>query len=81
MANIQFLELRPAETPIEDLSCEVANNILGGTCPGEGGGGEGEGEGGFLLIPVGGGFFNVFSAFDGEYLDTINDLVALDRLL
>ena len=69
MANIKLLELRSAETPIEELSCEATNNILGGTCPGEGGG-EGEGEGGFLLVFVGGRSYNRFT-LDGVYVDTI----------
>ena len=30
MASIQILELRPAETSIEDLSDDVAGNITGG---------------------------------------------------
>ena len=77
MANIQLIELRSAETPIEDLSCEAANNILGGTCPGEGGGVEFEGGeldgfyGFFLIVPVGGRSYNLYSAYNGEYFDTI----------
>ncbi|MDJ0903783.1 MAG: hypothetical protein QNJ55_33845 [Xenococcus sp. MO_188.B8] len=31
MANIQLLELRPAENPIEDLSYKVTDTIFGGT--------------------------------------------------
>ena len=30
MASIQVLEISPAETPIEDLSYDVAGNIAGG---------------------------------------------------
>ena len=36
MANIQLLELRPAENPIEDLSYKVTDTIFGGTCEGNG---------------------------------------------
>ena len=30
MASIQILEISPAETPIEDLSYDVAGNVTGG---------------------------------------------------
>ena len=36
MANIQLIELRPAENPIEDLSFKVTDTIFGGTCEGDG---------------------------------------------